>query len=379
MGTDGRGDGGPAGPQLVAADGVVELFGVDEARKRGGHAGDQRIGFLGCQLAAGQVGGASVLVLVGAVNEDDAGDLVSVGCGEELGDHAAVGVADDQVGVGHGGGLEQGGELVGHPGRVAGGGGVLAAAAEDVGFVVAAHACGGGDWLLDLGPVGAQTADEDDGGFAVADAAEEQLPTVDVEEAGVGARCREGFGGDVVERDRFDAVRWLGFDLEEQRCLLTGVGANDGDGCFGAGGEREPFEVDAAAFGDRLAEEVDHGLGRQDVAEELGADVLVDLVDRGRLPARCEVVEGPAQLIADWRRGNRCRGVGDRRARGFAAVAAVTVVAACRQCAGEGEGDEGCGQWAAPSGDGCGHELVSVHVTSRSVRRHVPAATRAPA
>ena len=133
----------------------------------GGHAGDQGIGLGRWELAAGEVGGASVLVLVGAVDEDDAGDLVGVGCGEELGDHAAVGVADDHVGVGHGGGIEERGEFVGHPGGVAGGGGVFAAAAEDVGLVVAAHACGGGDWLLDRDPVGAQTADEDDGGFAV--------------------------------------------------------------------------------------------------------------------------------------------------------------------------------------------------------------------
>lgn len=57
---------------------------------------------------------------MGAVDEDDAGDLVGVGCGEELGDHATVGVADEHVGVGHGSGREQRGELVGHPGRVAG-------------------------------------------------------------------------------------------------------------------------------------------------------------------------------------------------------------------------------------------------------------------
>ncbi len=221
---DGREGGGrTAGPQLVAAQGVVELLGVDEARRHGGHAGDQRLGFLGWKLAAGQFGRAEVLVLVSAVDEDDAGDPVWVGCCEELGHHAAVGVADDHVGVGHGGGLEQRGELVRHPGSVAGGGGVLAAAAGDVGFVVAAHACGGGGRLLDLDPVAAQTADENDGGFAVAEAAEEQLPTADIEEARVGAGRRQGFGGDVVEREGFDAVRGLGFDLEEQGAFVAGV------------------------------------------------------------------------------------------------------------------------------------------------------------
>ena len=117
--------GGPAGSQLVAAEGVVELFGVDEAGWHGGHAGDERFGLLGWELATGQFGGAEVLVLVSAVDEDDAGDLVGVGCGEQLGDHAAVGVADDHVGVWHGGGRQQGGEFVGHPGGVAGSGGVL--------------------------------------------------------------------------------------------------------------------------------------------------------------------------------------------------------------------------------------------------------------
>ena len=158
---------------------------------------------------------------MGAVDEDDAGDLVGVGGGEELGHHAAVGVADDHVGVGHGGGIEQGGEFVRHPRRVAGCGGVLAAAAEDVGLVVAADPCGGGGWLLDLGPVAGQTADEDDGGFAIADAAEKQLPAVDVEGTSVGARCGEGLSGGVVDLDGFDAMRWLrGFDLEEQARVL---------------------------------------------------------------------------------------------------------------------------------------------------------------
>ena len=75
-----------------------------------------------------------------------------------------------------------------------------------------------------------------------------------------------GSAGAVVERDAFDAVRWLGFDLEEECCFFSGTGSNDGDGGFGPGVEGEPCEVDAAAFGDRLAEECDHGLRRQDVA-----------------------------------------------------------------------------------------------------------------
>jgi len=124
----------------------------------------------------------------------------------------------------------------------------------------------GGDCLLDLGPVAAQTADEDDGGLAVADAAEDQLPAVHLEEAGVVTRCRQGLGGGLVERDGFDAVRWLGFDLEEECALVAGAGSNDGDGGFGAGGEGESFEVDSAAFGDRLAEEGGDGLGWHEVA-----------------------------------------------------------------------------------------------------------------
>jgi hypothetical protein len=63
---------------------------------------------------------------------------------------------------------------------------------------------------LDLGPVARQSADEDDGGFALGDAAEEQLPTVHLEEVGVGVRCRQGFRGHLVERDAFDAMWWLG-------------------------------------------------------------------------------------------------------------------------------------------------------------------------
>ena len=89
---------------------------------------------------------------------------------------------------------------------------------------------------MDLGLVAAQTADEDNGRFAVADAAEEQPPTVHFEEARLGARCRQGFGRRLVERLAFDAVRWLGCDLEEQRPFVTRASSNDGDGSFGAGG-----------------------------------------------------------------------------------------------------------------------------------------------
>ena len=92
------------------------------------------------------------------------------------------------------------------------------------------------------------------------------MPTVDLEEAGVVARCRQGFGRGRVEREAFDAVRWPGFDLEEECCLFSGTGSNDGDGGFGPGVESEPCEIDASAFGDRLAEECDDGLRRQDVA-----------------------------------------------------------------------------------------------------------------
>ena len=72
----------------------------------------------------------------------------------------------------------------------------------------------------------------------------------------MGARCRQGFSGGLVDRDGFDAMRWLGFDLEEQRCFLSATGPDDSDGGFGPGGEGEPFEVDAAAFGDGLARRV---------------------------------------------------------------------------------------------------------------------------
>ncbi len=89
--------------------------GSTQTRERGGHAGDQCFGLLGRQVAASQLGGAKVLVLVGAVDEHDGGDLVRVEGGEDLGDHATIGVADDHVGVGHGGGVEQRGELVRHP------------------------------------------------------------------------------------------------------------------------------------------------------------------------------------------------------------------------------------------------------------------------
>ncbi len=232
---------------------------------------------------------------------------------------------------------------------------------------------------MDLGPVAGQTAHEDDGGLALADAAEEQLPAGHLEEARVGACRRQGFNGRLVDRDGFDAMRWLGFDLEEQRCLLSTTGPDDRNGGFGPGGEGEPFEVDAAAFGHGLFEECNHGFRGQDVAEELGTEVLGDLVDGRWLPVRREVVEGPAQLFADGRVGDRCLGVGDRRARRVVAVGAVAVVAACRQCDGDSEGDEGCGQQAAPSGRGCVHRRVAFHVMSRSMRHLVPAATRAPA
>ena len=111
---------GAAGPQLFAAGGVVELFGVDEAGRHGGHRGDHCLGLVGGELAAQQFGGAQVLVLGGAVDEDDAGDQVGVGGGEQLGDHATVGVADHHVRPGDGGCVEERCELVGHAGRVAG-------------------------------------------------------------------------------------------------------------------------------------------------------------------------------------------------------------------------------------------------------------------
>ena len=56
---DGReGGGGSAGPQLIAAQGIVVLLAVDEAGEGGGHAGDQCFGVLGWELAAGQLSGA---------------------------------------------------------------------------------------------------------------------------------------------------------------------------------------------------------------------------------------------------------------------------------------------------------------------------------
>ena len=70
--------------------------------------------------------------------------------------------------------------------------------------------------------------------------------------------------------------------------------------------------MDAAAFGDRVVEERDDRVGGQDVAEELGADVFVDLVDGQRLGVGGEVVEGPAQLLADRGVGDVGRRVGDR-------------------------------------------------------------------
>ena len=109
---------------------------------------------------------------------------------------------------------------------------------------------------MDLGPVAGQTADEDDGGFAIADAAEEQLPAVHVEGTSVGARCGEGLSGGVVDLDGFDAMRWLGFDLEEQRGFFSAAGSDHSDGRFGPGLERELYEVEPAAFGDRLTEDL---------------------------------------------------------------------------------------------------------------------------
>ena len=96
----------------------------------------------------------------------------------------------------------------------------------------------------------------------------------------------EGLGGGLVKRDAFDEVGRVGIDLEEERCLLTGAGSNDGDGRLGPRGEGEPFEVDAAALGDGVAEEGDHGLCWEDVAKELATDVPIDLVDGGWLSTR---------------------------------------------------------------------------------------------
>ena len=94
----------------------------------------------------------------------------------------------------------------------------------------------------------------------MADAAEEQLPTAHFEQSRVGTRCREGLGGHLVERDAFDEVGRVGVDLEEERCFLTGAGANDGDGSFRPRGEGEVFEVDAASLSDRVAKSGDHGV-----------------------------------------------------------------------------------------------------------------------
>src|SRR5215217_9110351 len=105
---------------------------------------------------------------------------------------------------------------------------------------------------------------------------------------------------------------WLGLDVEVEGCWFAGAGADEGDGRFGAGVEGEAFELDAAAFGDGLVEEGDHGVGREDVAEELGTDVVFHLVDGEGRCAGCEVVERPAQLLADGGVGDLRRRVSDR-------------------------------------------------------------------
>ena len=200
---------------------MVELLGVEYTWRHGCHASDEGLGLIGRKLAAHELAGATVLILVGAVDQDDAGDLVRVGTGKELSDHAAVGVADDHVRSGYGGGVEQGRELCGHPGGVAGDGGRLAAASDDIRFVVAAHPGGGRHWLLDFGPVAAEAADQDDGGSTVTGAAEEDLPLIDVEEPRVRTGSGQRFGRPLVEGDGLDEMRALRCDLEEQRRLLA--------------------------------------------------------------------------------------------------------------------------------------------------------------
>ena len=206
------------------------------------------------------------------------------------------------------------------------------------------------------------------------------MAAVHFEEAGVGAGGRERLGGRLVEGDRLDAMWWLGLDVEVEGRWFAGAGADEGDGRFGAGVEGEAFELDAAAFGDGLVEEGDHGVGGEDVAEELGADVFVDLVDGEGLCVRCEVVEGPAQLLADGGVGDLGRRVGDRgRGVSSCGVVAGGVVVAARREGDDGEGDEG-GRRRVPGSDGGdGHEVGAFQVTSRWAMRRAPAAMSAAA
>ena len=56
---------------------MVELFRVEHTRWHGCHAGDKGLGLIGRELTAHELGGATVLILVGAVDEDYAGDPVT--------------------------------------------------------------------------------------------------------------------------------------------------------------------------------------------------------------------------------------------------------------------------------------------------------------
>jgi hypothetical protein len=67
------------------------------------------------------------------------------------------------------------------------------------------------------------------------------------------------------------------------------AGANDGDGASGRG-VKAKCSKSTPPLGDRVSEERDHGVRGQDVAKELGADVLVDRFGGERRPIRCEVV-----------------------------------------------------------------------------------------
>ena len=213
----------------LAAGGVVELFGVDEARGHGGYRGDHCLGLVGGELAAKQFGGAPVLVFGGAVDEDDAGDLVGVGGGEQLGDHATVGVADHHVRCGDGGCVEECCELVGHAGRVAGSGCVVAAATEDVGFVVAAHpgVSETGRWTSVQSLVRPPTRTTV-GSPCPTQVRNSWRPST--LKRPVRGRGRERFGGRLVEGDRLDAMWWLGLDVEVEGRWFAGAGADEGDG-----------------------------------------------------------------------------------------------------------------------------------------------------